>query len=123
MRYIMAIVLVGLLATPAYSQFSTFNGSDGTSGTLYNFGNGFQSYQDSNGNTGLIYQYGNSGFQGYQFNGPAGPTSGSIYTYSNTVQPFNHTAPPIGVPIVPPSRQAYGQYPNPTQPCSPFGRC
>ena len=112
MRYLIAIVLIGLLATPAYSQFSTFNDSDGRSGTIYNFGNGFSSYQDNKGNTGTIYQYGNSGFQGYQFSGPSGPTSGIIYTYPNIVQPFNPSTSLFGAPIVPQNRQNTEQYPK-----------
>ncbi|MSR24616.1 MAG: hypothetical protein EXR96_05950 [Nitrospiraceae bacterium] len=115
-QLILTIFVVLALVVPASAQFSTFNGSDGTSGTIYNFGNGFQSYQDNKGNSGTIYNYGN-GFQGYQFNGPAGPTSGSIYTYPTPtpMQPFNHNAaPPVLIPTVPPVQQA--------MPYSPYGR-
>ena len=117
-QLILTVFVVLAVAVPASAQFSTFNSSDGTSGTIYNYGNGFQSYQDNQGNSGTIYNYGN-GFQSYQFNGPSGPTSGTIYTYPGIGQQPSQPLTPV-VPLVPlapqqPVAPGWNPYGRPTR--------
>lgn len=98
MKTLLTIGFYLFLTVQAFAQFSTFSDDSGTTGTIYNFNNGFNSYQDSRGNTGTIYNYGN-GFQSYQFNGPNGTNMGTIYTFPT--QPFlNPPSPPL--PLAPP---------------------
>ena len=78
---------------------SIIQGSDGTSGTIMNFGGGFRSYSDSHGNTGTIMDLG-GGFQTYQFSSPhGGLQSGTILTFPAPQSSFN--SPPAGLAPAP----------------------
>ena len=77
MRMLLSLLalLVMLSAGLARAQISVFQGSDGTSGTVVDLGNGFRTYSDSHGNTGTIIDLG-SGFQTYQFTSPESGSQG-----------------------------------------------
>lgn len=69
----MALLLIG--ASPAAAQISIIQGSDGTSGTIMDFGGGFQTYQ---------------------FSGPRGQSqSGSILSFGQPTSPQGITPAPI----------------------------
>lgn len=90
---VMALLLIG--ASPAAAQISIIQGSDGTSGTIVDLGNGFRTYSDSHGNTGTIMDLG-GGFQTYQFSGPRGQSqSGSILSFGQPTSPQGITPAPI----------------------------
>jgi hypothetical protein len=97
-------VLVALLsAGMAHAQgISIIQGSDGTSGTVMELGDGFRTYSDSHGNVGTIMDLG-GGFQTYQFTSPhGGLQSGTILTLPSPRSSFD--APPAGftpAPVLP----------------------
>ena len=81
-RLLILCVTVVLLSggTATAQGISIIQGSDGTSGTVMELGNGFRTYSDSHGNTGTILDLG-GGFQTYQFTSPhGGMQSGTIMT-------------------------------------------
>lgn len=83
----------------AAQGISIIQGSDGTSGTVMELGNGFRTYSDSHGNMGTIMDLG-GGFQTYQFTSPhGGMQSGTILTFPSPNSSFN--APPAGLPPAP----------------------
>ena len=98
------LVISALLAVEnvAAEGISIIQGSDGTSGTIMNFGGGFHSYSDSHGNMGTIMDLG-GGVQTYQFSSPhGGLQSGTILTFPSPPSSFN--SPPAGLtpaPILP----------------------
>ncbi|MGH7208219.1 MAG: hypothetical protein ACREIL_02425 [Nitrospiraceae bacterium] len=89
-----------LSAGPAQAQMTIIQGSDGTSGTVINLGNGFQTYSDSHGNTGTIMDLG-GGFQTYRFSSPGGQSqSGSVLSLGVPAPPQGMT-PAFILPIRP----------------------
>ena len=83
----------------AAQGISIIQGSDGTSGTIMNFGGGSHSYSDSHGNRGTIMDLG-GGFQTYQFSSPhGGLQSGTILTFPSSPSSFN--SPPAGLTPAP----------------------
>ncbi len=89
-----------LSAGPAQAQMTIIQGSDGTSGTVIDLGNGFSTYSDSHGNSGTIVDLG-GGFQTYQFSSPGGQSqSGSVLSFSAPTPPQVVT-PAIILPIRP----------------------
>jgi hypothetical protein len=98
------LVICALLSVEnvAAQGISIIQGSDGTSGTIMNFGGGFHSYSDSHGNMGTIMDLG-GGFQTYQFSSPhGGLQSGTILTFPSPHANFN--SPPAGftpAPLLP----------------------
>jgi hypothetical protein len=95
--------VVLLFAGTAQAQgISIIQGSDGTSGTVMELGNGFRTYSDSHGNMGTIMDLG-GGFQTYQFTSPyGGMQSGTILTLPAPRSSFN--TPPAGLtpaPVLP----------------------
>ncbi len=86
----------------AAQGISIIQGSDGTSGTVMELGNGFRTYSDSHGNMGTIMDLG-GGFQTYQFTSPhGGMQSGTILTFPSPNSSFN--SPPAGLtpaPVLP----------------------
>ncbi len=102
MRQLMLGIFVsGLLtAGTGWAQISVFQGSDGTSGTIVDLGNGFRTYSDSHGNSGTIIDLG-GGFQTYQFSSPQGGSqSGTITTFGSPTPPSGITPAPI-LPFTP----------------------
>ena len=96
----MLAIVVLLSAGPAWAQISVVQGSDGTSGTIVDLGNGFRTYSDSHGNTGTMIDFG-SGLQTYQFTSPqGGGQSGTITTFGSPTPPSGITPPPI-LPFTP----------------------
>lgn len=84
-----------LLSGTSQAEFSIFQGSDGTSGTITDLGNGFRIYSDSHGNSGTITDFG-GGFQSYSFTTPQGQMkSGSITTFGSPTPPNNLTPTPV----------------------------
>ncbi len=118
-----------LLPNASPAQISIIQGSNGTSGTITDLGNGFHIYSDSHGNTGTIVDLG-GGFQSYSFTAPQGQTkSGNITTFGTPVPPNNLTPAPV-LPFNPhgplmPREQAAPVVPftpsSPTTPSSSFG--
>ncbi|MBI4402005.1 MAG: hypothetical protein HY581_10285 [Nitrospirae bacterium] len=95
---VMALLLIG--ASPAAAQISIIQGSDGTSGTIVDLGNGFRTYSDSHGNSGTIIDFG-GGLQTYQFSSPRGQSqSGSILSFGEPTPPQGITPAPI-LPFTP----------------------
>ncbi|MSR23580.1 MAG: hypothetical protein EXR96_00595 [Nitrospiraceae bacterium] len=95
--------VVLLFAGTAHAQeISIIQGSDGTSGTVMELGNGFRTYSDSHGNMGTIMDLG-GGYQTYQFTSPHGGTqSGTILTLPAPRSSFDR--PPAGLtpaPVLP----------------------
>jgi hypothetical protein len=89
-----------LSAGPAQAQMTIIQGSDGTSGTVIDLGNGFSTYSDSHGNTGTIIDLG-GGFQTFQFSSPGGQSrSGSAVTFGAPTPPEG-LAPALILPIRP----------------------
>ena len=89
-----------LSAGPAQAQMTIIQGSDGTSGTVIDLGNGFGTYSDSHGNTGTIMDLG-GGFQTYRFTSPSGQTqSGSVLSFGAPVPPQGMT-PALILPVRP----------------------
>ena len=102
MRQLMLGIIVGglLTAGTGWAQISVFQGSDGTSGTIVDLGNGFRTYSDSHGNSGTIIDLG-GGFQTYQFSSPQGGSqSGTITTFGPPTPPSGITPAPI-LPFTP----------------------
>jgi len=99
------ILIIIFLLSPGSAGaqgFSIIQGSDGTSGTVMELGNGFRTYSDSHGNMGTIMDLG-GGFQTYQFTSPhGGMQSGTILTLPSPRSSFN--TPPAGLtpaPVLP----------------------
>lgn len=93
-------VLVLLSAGPVGAQISIIQGSDGTSGTVIDLGNGFRTYSDSHGNSGTIIDFG-GGFQTYQFSNPRGQNqSGSVLSFGAPTPPQG-VSPAIILPFTP----------------------
>jgi len=89
-----------LSAGPAQAQMTIIQGSDGTSGTVIDFGNGFQTYSDSHGNRGTIIDLG-GGFQTFQFRSTSGQNqSGSVLSFGAPTSPQGIT-PALILPIRP----------------------
>ncbi|MGH7166821.1 MAG: hypothetical protein ACREIS_14985 [Nitrospiraceae bacterium] len=123
MRISMVGVLVGILlafGNPVGAQISIIQGSDGTSGTVTDLGNGFRIYSDSHGNTGTILDLG-GGIQSYQFSSPEGRgQSGTILNLgppagSGPPTPPQHSTSPYPLPYKP-----YGPLVTPSQPSAPM---
>jgi len=96
----MLAIVVLLSAGPAWAQISVVQGSDGTSGTIVDLGNGIRTYSDSHGNRGTMIDFG-SGLQTYQFTSPqGGGQSGTITTFGSPTPPSGITPPPI-LPFTP----------------------
>lgn len=95
-----AVVL--LFAGTAHAQgISIIQGSDGTSGTVMELGNGFRTYSDSHGNMGTIMDLG-GGFQTYQFTSPhGGMQSGTILTLPAPRSSFDRPAGLTPAPVLP----------------------
>ncbi|HYM38284.1 MAG TPA: hypothetical protein VES96_07770 [Nitrospiraceae bacterium] len=101
------LVISALLAwgNASAQGISIIQGSDGTSGTVMELGNGFRTYSDSHGNMGTIMDLG-GGFQTYQFTSPhGGLQSGTILTLpaprSSFGQPAAGLAPAPMLPFTP----------------------
>ena len=89
-----------LSAGPAQAQMTIIQGSDGTSGTVIDLGNGFSTYSDSHGNSGTIVDLG-GGFQTFQFSSPGGRTqSGTALSFGDPASPQVVT-PALILPIRP----------------------
>ena len=89
-----------LSAGPAQAQMTVIQGSDGTSGTVIDLGNGFRSYSDTHGNMGTIIDLG-GGFQTYRFSSPSGQSqSGSVLSFGAPTPPQGIT-PALILPIRP----------------------
>ncbi len=101
LQLMLGIIFGGLLmAVNSWAQISVFQGSDGTSGTIVDLGNGFRTYSDSHGNMGTIMDLG-GGFQTYQFSSPQGGSqSGTITTFGSPTPPSSITPAPI-LPFTP----------------------
>lgn len=102
MRQFMLGIIASVLLTAGtgWAQISVFQGSDGTSGTIVDLGNGFRTYSDSHGNSGTIIDLG-GGFQTYQFSSPQGGSqSGTITTFGSPTPPSGITPAPI-LPFTP----------------------
>ncbi len=122
MRISMVGVLVAILLafdSPVSAQISVIQGSDGSSGTVTDLGNGFRVYSDSHGNTGTILDL-SDGRQSYQFSSPEGRgQSGTIWNLgpsagsTPSVPPQNSTS-PYSLPSKP-----YGPLVTPSQPSAP----
>jgi hypothetical protein len=103
-RLLNLCVTVALLSagTATAQSISIIQGSDGTSGTVMELGNGFRTYSDSHGNMGTIMDLG-GGFQTYQFTSPhGGMQSGTILTLPSPRSSFD--TPPAGLtpaPVLP----------------------
>ncbi|MGH7229022.1 MAG: hypothetical protein ACREIH_07365, partial [Nitrospiraceae bacterium] len=95
-QLVLGIIVGGLLtAGNGWAQISVIQGSDGTSGTIVDLGNGFRTYSDSHGNMGTIMDLG-GGFQTYQFSSPQGGSqSGTITTFGSPTPPSGITPAPI----------------------------
>jgi hypothetical protein len=97
-----ATVVLFFAGTAHAQGISIIQGSDGTSGTAMELGNGFRTYSDSHGNMGTIMDLG-GGFQTYQFTSPhGGMQSGTILTLPSPRSSFN--TPPAGLtpaPVLP----------------------
>ena len=120
MRMLLSLLalLVMLSAGLAWAQISVFQGSDGTSGTVVDLGNGFRTYSDSHGNTGTIIDLG-SGFQTYQFTSPqGGAQSGTITTFGSPTPPSGITPAPI-LPFTPHSPVMPREQMAPVAPSAP----
>ncbi len=99
-RYLRIILTAGLIlrvllaAGPLWAgDITIIQGSDGTTGTVYEFG-GIKLYQDSHGTRGTIYDVG--GISTYQFTSPGGETrSGTIYNLGAPLPPSRLTPVPI----------------------------
>lgn len=105
MRTLLKILAICALLSgedAAAQGISIIQGSDGTSGTVMELGNGFRTYSDSHGNMGTIMDLG-GGFQTYQFTSPHGSMqSGTILTFPSPNSSFN--SPPAGLtpaPVLP----------------------
>ena len=105
MHTLLTILAIGSLlfgGDAAAQGISIIQGSDGTSGTIMNFGGGVHSYSDSHGNRGTIMDL-RGGFQTYQFSSPhGGLQSGTILTFPSSPSGFNQS--PAGLtpaPILP----------------------
>jgi len=121
MRMLLSLLalLVMLSAGLARAQISVFQGSDGTSGTVVDLGNGFRTYSDSHGNTGTIIDLG-SGFQTYQFTSPqGGAQSGTITTFGSPTPPSGITPAPI-LPFTPHSPVMPREQMAPAAPSAPI---
>ncbi len=98
------LTIIFLLSTGSAGAqgISIIQGSDGTSGTVMELGNGFRTYSDSHGNMGTIMDLG-GGFQTYQFTSPhGGMQSGTILTLPSPRSSFD--TPPAGLtpaPVLP----------------------
>jgi len=99
------ILIIIVLLSPGSAEaqgISIIQGSDGTSGTVMELGNGFRTYSDSHGNMGTIMDLG-GGFQTYQFTSPhGGMQSGTILTLPSPRSSFDR--PPAGLtpaPVLP----------------------
>lgn len=99
------ILIIIFLLSPGNAGaqgISIIQGSDGTSGTVMELGNGFRTYSDSHGNMGTIMDLG-GGFQTYQFTSPhGGMQSGTILTLPSPRSSFD--TPPAGLtpaPVLP----------------------
>jgi len=100
---VMGIAVWALLsAGPAQAQMTIIQGSDGTSGTVIDLGNGFSTYSDSHGNSGTIVDLG-GGFQTYQFSSPGGQSqSGSVLSFGAPTRPHGPILQPGAVvPVLP----------------------
>ncbi|HXF92665.1 MAG TPA: hypothetical protein VNK46_07895 [Nitrospiraceae bacterium] len=88
------IIWVLLATTPTLAgDITIIQGSDGTTGTVYDFG-GIKLYHDSHGTRGTIYDFG--GISTYQFTGPGGETrAGTIFNFGLPPPPNNFTPAPI----------------------------
>ena len=77
--WVIVDIIVSLLAAAVVwaepGDMIFFQGSDGTSGTWMELGNGLGAYQDSRGNTGTSFDLG-SGMRSYQFRSPQGDVFG-----------------------------------------------
>ncbi|MGH7166508.1 MAG: hypothetical protein ACREIS_13405 [Nitrospiraceae bacterium] len=122
MRISMVGVLAGILlalGSPVSAQISIIQGSDGSSGTVTDLGNGFWVYSDSHGNTGTILDLG-GGLQSYQFSSPEGRgQSGTILNLgspadSTPSRPPQNSTSPYSLPSKP-----YGPLVTPSQPSAP----
>jgi hypothetical protein len=89
-----------LSAGPAEAQMTIIQGSDGTSGTVMDLGNGFRTYSDSHGNTGTIMDLG-GGFQSFYFNSPGGRTQSGMALTLGDPAPSEAVAPALILPIRP----------------------
>jgi hypothetical protein len=95
------LTIIFLLSTGSAGAqgISIIQGSDGTSGTVMELGNGFRTYSDSHGNMGTIMDLG-GGFQTYQFTSPhGGMQSGTILTLPSPRSSFD--TPPAGLTSAP----------------------
>ncbi len=120
MREFMLGVIASILLTTGtgWAQISVFQGSDGTSGTVVDLGNGFRIYSDSHGNTGTIMDLG-GGFQTYQFSSPKGSSqSGTITTFGSPTPPSGITPAPI-LPFTPHSPVMPSEQVAPVVPFAP----
>src|SRR5688500_3375188 len=102
----MRMLAIGILswallsAGPAEAQMTIIQGSDGTSGTVIDLGNGFSTYSDSHGNTGTIMDLG-GGFQTFQFSSPGGQSQfGTALSFGDPTSPQGVT-PALILPIRP----------------------
>ena len=99
---ILALSVLLSVEQVAAQGISIIQGSDGTSGTVMDFGNGFRTYSDSRGTTGTIMDLG-GGFQTFQFTSPhGGQQSGTILSLPSPRSGFN--TPPAGLtpaPVLP----------------------
>jgi len=97
-RTLIACVLLWTGSADAQG-ISIIQGSDGTSGTVFDLGGGIRSYSDSHGNSGTIMDLG-GGFQTYQFSSPrGGMQSGTILTLPAPGSGMN--LPPAGLTPAP----------------------
>jgi hypothetical protein len=105
-RLLLTGLLVAAWGIPAVTVASgpgLLQDSQGTTGTLYDFG-GVKLYQDSRGTTGTVYDFG--AVQQYQFTSPSGETqSGTIYNFGGTklspVVPLPQTPATPQYPVLP----------------------
>ncbi len=99
---ILTIIFLLSAGNAGAQGISIIQGSDGTSGTVMELGNGFRTYSDSHGNMGTIMDLG-GGFQTYQFTSPhGGMQSGTILTLPSPRSSFD--TPPAGLtpaPVLP----------------------
>ena len=99
---ILTIIFLLSAGNAGAQGISIIQGSDGTSGTVMELGNGFRTYSDSHGNMGTIMDLG-GGFQTYQFTSPhGGMQSGTILTLPSPRSSFD--TPPAGItpaPVLP----------------------
>ena len=99
---ILTIIFLLSAGNAGAQGISIIQGSDGTSGTVMELGNGFRTYSDSHGNMGTIMDLG-GGFQTYQFTSPHGSMqSGTILTLPSPRSSFD--TPPAGItpaPVLP----------------------